>query len=564
MRNAGERVPSGASGRRHRAAGPQTSPRTGAGGGNGGASLFTPAYRASHAAAGEYPGGTDPAGADSDQADAPYQPAAPGRPAFDQPGRGSDWGDQEQPAAAAWAEQDRPGSGYGWADADQPDTGYGQPGDQRDTGYGQPGDQPDIGYGRPGDQPDTGYGQPGDQSDTGYSWAADDLTSAGHSWSRTDLYDSTPVTPPVSNAVRGFPPAPGDPLPVYPPGPFAAWNRGVPVGQGSVAAAVPAADPGSSRELAAATITPTEFDTDYSLPAIKDPIPGREAHARPDAGSGRQSPTATAARSRPSGSHGSRARRTGSGRSRSRGRQQPVRLAVGAAVVIIAAVTVILVSSLGGTPTASHPGATGQNTNPPGSLTPSPTSPPGKWLYIGTRATDPVPLTGVELFPGRFANAGVSYSRSATTGGKFCRSAVIGATLQAALRAGGCTQEVRATYLSRTAKMMATIGVFNLKSFTAASKAALAAGTSEFVAQLPAKSGPTHHIGSGTGLEEALVKGHYLILVWAEFLKLHAPKTPGQRQQLEAFMNLLITHTANASLSVRMVDGKPPPAAPGT
>jgi hypothetical protein len=96
-------------------------------------------------------------------------------------------------------------------------------------------------------------------------------------------------------------------------------------------------------------------------------------------------------------------------------------------------------------------------------------------------------------------------------------------------------------------------------SFATATKAALAAGPSQFVAQLPAKTGPTHTIGSGTGIEEALVKGHYLILVWAQFFKLHAPKTPVQRQQLTNFMNAVITDTANASLSNRMVTGKPLP-----
>src|SRR5262245_15690777 len=49
MRNAGDRTPGGSAGRRQRAAAPETSSRPG---GNGGASLFTPAYRVSHGAPG--------------------------------------------------------------------------------------------------------------------------------------------------------------------------------------------------------------------------------------------------------------------------------------------------------------------------------------------------------------------------------------------------------------------------------------------------------------------------------------------------------------------------------
>ena len=93
---------------------------------------------------------------------------------------------------------------------------------------------------------------------------------------------------------------------------------------------------------------------------------------------------------------------------------------------------------------------------------------------------------------------------------------------------------------------MATIGVLNLKSFAAATKAAGAAGRSDFIAQLPANTGPTHLIGNGTGIEVPLVKGHYLILVWAEFIKLHAPRTKIQRQELSTFMQVLVQQTVNA------------------
>lgn len=534
MRNAGDRVPSGTSGRRHRAADAEDQPQTPD---TGGASLFTPAYRASHAAPGGYSSEAARPSADRGQA---VPAAEPGRPA-----PRPHWAGSDAPAGAGWAEQDQRTAGYGWADADQHDIGYGP----ADPGYGAP----DPGYGPPGyDQVSTGYGEIDDRSSAGYSWAGDDLTGTGYSWSRPD--EPPPAAPAPTNAMRGFPPAPGDPLPVYPPGPFAAWNRGA--AAGAVATEPrPAGYADSAPPLATATITPTEFDTDYSLPAIKDPVLGSQDGGRADPRSVRQPPAPS--RGRAGGSHASRSHQAHPAKPRPRGRQHSVRLAIGAAVVMIVAVTVVLVASLGGAPAHQH-GASGP-TSTPGAATP-PTSPPtGKWEFIGTRATDPVPLSSPELFPASFVSVGISYSRAATTGGKSCHAALIGATLQTAVRSAGCTQEFRATYLSKTAKVMATIGVFNLKSFASASKAAAATGHSQFVAQLPAKTGPTRHIGSGTGIEEALVKGHYLILVWAEFLKLHAPKTTAQRQQLETFMNLLITKTANVSLSYRMVDGQPTP-----
>ena len=53
------------------------------------------------------------------------------------------------------------------------------------------------------------------------------------------------------------------------------------------------------------------------------------------------------------------------------------------------------------------------------------------------------------------------------------------------------------------------------------------------------------------------MKGHYLVLVWAEFADLRAPTTATQRANLEAFISLLMQKTANVSLASRMVTGSP-------
>jgi len=385
-----------------------------------------------------------------------------------------------------------------------------------------------------------------------YSWTSDDVS----------LWPDENV---LTNAVRGFPPAPGEPLPIYPPGPFAAWNRGQP-DQGGGRGGQDTQHRAGSSQLVTATITPDEFDTDYSLPAIKDPIPGQAARAG-GADRGRRSPaTATHAPAREqrrrqdkqapaADEHGpaiGTSRQAGRSGRTSR-KRQPVWLAITAAGVIIAAVAAVLVLT---SPSASPPKQPkSSNTPPPASA--SPTPPAGKWGYIGARKTDPVPLTIAELYPASFSSGGTKYTRATQAKSKNCRAALTGSALQAAVRHADCTQTLRATYLSKTAKVMGTIGVFNLKNSAGATNAASKAGKSEFVSQLASKTGPANAIGQGTGIEEAVVKGHYLVLVWAEATNLNAPKSQAGRHRLEAFMTLLIKNTVNLSLSTRMVDGKP-------
>jgi hypothetical protein len=134
---------------------------------------------------------------------------------------------------------------------------------------------------------------------------------------------------------------------------------------------------------------------------------------------------------------------------------------------------------------------------------------------------------------------------------------VAGSGLQTAVGKAGCTQAARASYLAPSTKVMGTIGVLNLKTAAAASRAAHAAGPSNFVAQLRGRRAPTSRLGRGTGVEEYFVKGHYLILIWAEFTDLQRPKTHAQRARLGNFMTQVLRHTANISLSTRMATGSP-------
>jgi hypothetical protein len=402
-----------------------------------------------------------------------------------------------------------------------------------------------------------------------YSWATDDEDSA---WPDTGLPGRGATAPNVlSNAVRGFPPAPGDPPPVYPPGPFAAWNRGLADRQrdpGGQAAGSRAGGRADTSQLATATITPDEFDTDYSLPAIKDPLPGQASRAAAAVGRDQRPAGVPGGRARhgrpqrddvqreqvPAAPGAARPRGKSGPAGRPRKKRQSAWLAIGTAGVIVAAVAAVLVLT---SPGRGGPTRGLKPTDTPAPPRTSPTPPPGPWKYIGSRKTDAVPLTIGELYPASISNAGTEYTRAAQTKSTKCRPALIGAALQAAVKHGGCTQSLRATYLSKSAKVMGTIGVFNLKNYAVAKSAASKAGHSEFVAQLAAKAGPAKAIGQGTGIEEALVKGHYLVLVWAEDTNLSPPKSKAGRTRLTSFMNLLFSQTVSRSLSHRMVDGKP-------
>jgi hypothetical protein len=368
----------------------------------------------------------------------------------------------------------------------------------------------------------------------------------------------------ANNAVRGFPPAPGEPLPVYPPGPFAAWNQR----DAEAALDEPNRNGDRSRQLAAASITPVEFDTDFSIPAIRDPIASRThsdeapaesavglagSHAASHTGSQitRQAPPSRTGR-RAADHRGTRQK------PRSKARRQSVRYAVVAAALIIVAVALVLVITA---PRRSGPPTAGQSPAPKNSASasPSPARPPGKWGFIGLRSTDALPVSASELFPLSFTNAGIAFARVAATERSHCRAALIGAALQLAVRKAGCTQVVRATYVARAAKMMATVGVFNLKSAAKAGTASSAVGATQFVAQLKSKKGPAQRIGQGTGIEVAAVEGHYLLLGWAEHTGLSAPKTHAQRLALENFITVLIQRTASIALTYRLDNGLPMP-----
>jgi hypothetical protein len=180
----------------------------------------------------------------------------------------------------------------------------------------------------------------------------------------------------------------------------------------------------------------------------------------------------------------------------------------------------------------------------------------GKWQHIVSRAKDPQALAIAGLYPPQFSLNGKSYVRTAASATKTCSLAVYGPDLQAALQSGKCTQVVRASYLSGDGTMMGTVGVVNLVSSSAAEKAGHVTGPQEIIAPLTGKKGPTKKLGTGTGVVQAEIKGHYLILMWAEYANLKPPSGQAQRQALEQFAANLVTGSANINLSTRMLTGK--------
>jgi hypothetical protein len=180
----------------------------------------------------------------------------------------------------------------------------------------------------------------------------------------------------------------------------------------------------------------------------------------------------------------------------------------------------------------------------------------GPWKHIATRADDPTALALSELFPARYTVGG-TVARTTQRSGRNCPGTVLGNRLRGAVRKAGCSQVMRASYLSAGQKIMATIGVLNLANVTDAERAGKATGATAFIKQLPAAHGPTRNLMKGTGLEEAQIKGHYLILTWAEFTNLRAPGSAARRRELDTFSRQLVASTAGISLTSRMVFGKP-------
>ncbi|MFD0902300.1 hypothetical protein [Actinomadura sediminis] len=187
--------------------------------------------------------------------------------------------------------------------------------------------------------------------------------------------------------------------------------------------------------------------------------------------------------------------------------------AVAAAVVLVGG-GVALSSVLGGgseAPAAADPPA--PSTTPP-TPTPSVTLAPVK---LRSRTTDPSPLTLKEVFGnGEFEIDDHEYARTAWNSEEKCTSVVGGAALDAAVKKGGCTQALRATYAISGGALIGTLGVLNLETQAHAEAAEKAATADDaYLLALPGK-GITKTNGKGVALGTAKARGHYLVMTWVQ------------------------------------------------
>ena len=227
-----------------------------------------------------------------------------------------------------------------------------------------------------------------------------------------------------------------------------------------------------------------------------------------------------------------------------------------AALLLVLSAAAVLAYTVLHTP-KPKPAATSTSKQPNVTPSASPSPSLGPYGHIGSRQADPQPLTVPQLFPANFTIGGKPVTLTASAITRHCRGAVTGSGIQTAVSSAHCDQAVRATYLARAQGLMGTVGVLNLNTAARAVKAVKAADASDYITQLKGRRGPTRRLGNGAGIEEALAKGHYLILIWAEFTSLRKPRTAAQRREVENFMTQLLDHTANVSLATRMLTGNP-------
>jgi hypothetical protein len=253
-------------------------------------------------------------------------------------------------------------------------------------------------------------------------------------------------------------------------------------------------------------------------------------------------------------SHEREARRA---RARERGGRSRALLVLAVAVVAAAALAAAAVYAFAGRQKA----AAARTARPAQTQAPLPSPAPsvdlGKWQFITSRADDPVALTLGELYPAQVSAGPRGYLRTAQLATQSCRGAVFGTRLKAAVRKG-CSQALRASYLSVNGKRMGTIGVLNLPTSGAATKAGkVVTAPGQFIQPLPGLHGATEKLGTGTGVVWAVAKGHYLILMWAQYANLHSLATSSDRKILLQLIDDLYQKTVNQSLTRRMVTGKP-------
>jgi hypothetical protein len=166
---------------------------------------------------------------------------------------------------------------------------------------------------------------------------------------------------------------------------------------------------------------------------------------------------------------------------------------------------------------------------------PLPSAPPGKYSYAAERKTDPDPLTVKELFAAKKVTvAGRSYTMTTTSKVKKCADGVIGGKIQKALKAGKCTQIIRATFRDKAGKVMGTVGVANLTSTKTATKVRSVGSKTDYVKPLAGKDSLTKSLGTGSGGTQIWMYGHYAVMIWFQNKDGSKPDKKGQKKLFQA------------------------------
>jgi hypothetical protein len=210
----------------------------------------------------------------------------------------------------------------------------------------------------------------------------------------------------------------------------------------------------------------------------------------------------------------------------------------------------------GGTPSGgTNPQGNGAPTAPASSPAAKPTAATGPLgAKLKNRATDPRPLTLAEVFKHRRFG---KYVMTAKRQDGNCAKVVHGTRFSAALKSGGCTQMLRATFSTTDGKLIGSIGVANLRTDTAAKKVqAAGAGKDAWLLPLPG-TGSTKKIGKGSALGTAEARGHYVLLSWVQRPD-GKELTAAQRGTVSTFVSqVILGSNLSTALQYRGISGKP-------
>ncbi|MBB5624903.1 hypothetical protein [Sphaerisporangium krabiense] len=182
-----------------------------------------------------------------------------------------------------------------------------------------------------------------------------------------------------------------------------------------------------------------------------------------------------------------------------------------------------------------------------------------KYGFAASRKTDPQPLTLKEVFGHKTVTAhGRSYLMTVRRTDKKCGDAVHGTGIQKALKAGGCTQFLRASFRDKRGDLIGTVGVGNLKTAAAAKKAGKT-GTgkelADYVTPLPGKDTATKLLGGpGESFAAAWPQGHYLVMLWFQYKDGHKPSKNEMKQLNRAALDITEA-TVFAALDTRALTG---------